>query len=201
SNEPNYRPPAEDLSVPSLVISGIELPFGTLPRRFGDYELLGGLGRGGMGVVYKARQLSLNRVVALKMIRDSCLARGETVVRFYQEARAAAALDHPGIVPIFEVGQHDGQHYFTMPLVEGTTLEAAVRQEGLPAPEAAAALVAAVADAVEYAHRHGGIHRDLKPENILLEGRLGGVARPRRPPGAELRPGKPTPEDRGPAPP
>jgi eukaryotic-like serine/threonine-protein kinase len=145
------------------------------------YELLGELGRGGMGVVYRARQRSLGRVVALKMIRDSRLADDLTVQRFYQEARAAAALDHPGIVPIYEVGQSDGQHYYTMALVEGPSLAAAVRRDGLPAPEVAAALVAAVADAAEYAHRHGVVHRDLKPENILLEGKLGGAAGPARP--------------------
>ncbi len=173
--------PAEHFSAPSPVSSGEDLPFGKLPCFFGDYELLEELGHGGMGIVYKARQRSLNRIVALKMIRDSRLAQGQTVERFYPEARAAAALDHPGIVPIYGVGQHDGRHYFTMALVEGTNLEAAVRQEGPPTPEAAAALVAAVADAVEYAHRHGVIHRDLKPENILLEGRLCGAAGPDRP--------------------
>jgi tRNA A-37 threonylcarbamoyl transferase component Bud32 len=153
----------------------------SLPRRFGDYELLEEVGRGGMGVVYRARQRSLARVVALKMIRDSRLAAGQTVDRFYKEARAAAALDHPGIVPIYEVGQSDGQHYFTMALVEGPNLEDAACQDGLPSPQVAAVLVAAVADAVEYAHQHGVIHRDLKPENILLEGRLSAASGPGRP--------------------
>src|SRR5262245_24855764 len=168
----------EDLA---FAVSGEDLAFGKLPCFFGDYELLEELGRGGMGIVYKARQRSLNRVVALKIIRDSRLAHGDTLNRFYREARAAAALDHPGIVPIYQVGQHGGPPHFAMALVEGTDLKAAVRQEGPPAPEAAAALVAAVADAVEYAHRHGVIHRDLKPENILPEGRLCGPAGPGRP--------------------
>jgi eukaryotic-like serine/threonine-protein kinase len=181
---PNDTPrpgPTEHFSAHTSAASEEDLAFGKLPCFFGDYELLEELGRGGMGTVYKARQRSLNRVVALKMIRDSRLAHGQILERFYREARAAAALDHPGIVPIYQVGQHDGKHYFTMALVEGTNLEAAVRQEGPPAPEAAAALVAAVAEAVEYAHRHGVIHRDLKPENILLEGRLCGAAGQDRP--------------------
>jgi serine/threonine-protein kinase len=141
---------------------------GTIVRYFGDYELLRELGRGGMGVVFQARQVSLSRKVAVKMILSGQFASPAEVVRFKAEAEAAAQLEHPGIVAIHEIGTHQGQHYFAMAYVEGSSLAARLREGPLP-PRVAADLIARVADAIEHAHRQGVIHRDLKPANILLD--------------------------------
>jgi tRNA A-37 threonylcarbamoyl transferase component Bud32 len=141
---------------------------------FPGYEILGVLGRGGMGVVYKARHTALNRTVALKMILSGQWAGDTEVRRFKAEAEAAAALDHPGIVPVFEVGQHDGRHFLAMAFVDGPSLHARLQSGPLPEREAAH-LVRQVADAVAAAHDRGIIHRDLKPHNILL----GSDGRPR----------------------
>ena len=140
-----------------------------LPRRFGAYALLSEVARGGMGVVYKARHQALGRVVALKMILEGRLTSAEAVQRFHQEAPAAAALDHPNIVPVFDIGVQDGRHYFTMAFVEGASLKETVTRDGVPSPAAAAALVRTIAEAIAAAHEAGIVHRDLKPENVLID--------------------------------
>jgi tetratricopeptide (TPR) repeat protein len=137
-------------------------------RYFGDYEIVREIARGGMGIVFQARQISLGRPVALKMILAGQLANETDVRRFYTEAEAAANLDHPGIVPIFEVGQHEGQHFFSMGFVQGQSLSLRLAGGPLPIREAAE-LIRRVSEAIEYAHQRGVIHRDLKPANILLD--------------------------------
>src|SRR5262245_23736327 len=137
-------------------------------RRFGDYELLEEIARGGMGVVYKGRQVSLNRMVAVKMILAGQLASAADVQRFRAEAESAARLQHPSIVAIHEIGHHDGQCYFSMDYVAGQNLAEFVGQKPLP-PNQAAKYLKTVAEAIHYAHQQRILHRDLKPSNILID--------------------------------
>jgi len=135
---------------------------------FGDYELLEQIGRGGQGVVFRARQKSLNRIVALKVIGLGHWATEAHLKRFRREAEAAARLEHPCIVPIYEVGERDGSCYFSMKFVEGGQLDEVAKRKPMP-PRRAAELIAKVASTVHYAHEHGILHRDIKPGNILLD--------------------------------
>ncbi|HUY31731.1 MAG TPA: serine/threonine-protein kinase [Pirellulales bacterium] len=141
---------------------------GTRLKYFGDYELLEEIARGGMGVVWKARQTSLKRDVALKMIRAGDLAGPDEVERFLREAEAAANLQHPNIVAIHEVGEQAGQHYFTMDYVAGRDLGALVKDGPLP-PQLAARYLKIIAEAIHFAHQRGTLHRDLKPQNVLID--------------------------------
>ncbi len=151
---------------PVAVAAGAAAPPGTT-QRIGDYEILAPIASGGMGVVYKARQLGLDRIVALKMMLRADTASADDIRRFHAEAEAAAQLDHPGIVPIFDVGEADGRHYFSMAFVEGGSL-LKLLADGPMEPRAAAGLLNAVSSAVAYGHDRGIVHRDLKPANILL---------------------------------
>jgi serine/threonine-protein kinase len=139
-----------------------------LPSRFGDYILLEKIAHGGMGVVYKARQISLQRNVAIKMIRAGQLAGEDEIMRFYMEAESAALLDHPGIVPVFDVGSVAGQHFFSMAYIDGTDLASEIKKHPLP-PRTVAENTRKIAQAIQFAHNHGIVHRDLKPANVLLD--------------------------------
>ena len=164
-----------------------EEPPATLPREFGDFVLESELGRGGMGVVYRAKQRSLDRTVAIKMVREAHLASEADRGRFRGEAEAAARLHHPNIVTVHEVGSTDGQAYLCMEFVDGCTLAQLVNADGPLPPRAAAELVAVIARAVQHAHENGVLHRDLKPSNILLAD--GTASGGRKPPGSTQEPG------------
>lgn len=138
------------------------------PVRFGDYSLVSVIGRGGMGIVFKAEHRTLNRVVALKIMRSGELSNEEELARFRVEAELSAAIEHPSIVSIYEVGETRGLTYYTMTFVDGENLSALIKRQPLGFKESAR-IVARIADAVEAAHRIGIIHRDLKPSNILID--------------------------------
>ena len=173
AGEISQKPPHEELTLdasdPAAAMAHTKGISDTVVRlgSYGDYELLKELGRGGMGVVYKAIHTRLARVVALKMVVSGHLAAAEELDRFRLEAQAAAGLMHPGIVPIFEAGEFQGLPYFSMAFVEGMTLAERIAQGPVP-PQEAVRLVRKIVDAVAYAHSHGVIHRDLKPANIML---------------------------------
>lgn len=142
--------------------------FQTLPKQIGDYELLEVIGRGGMGVVYRARQVSLNREVAVKMIQENRPLNPETRNRFLAEAKATARLDHPCIVPVYEVSEFEGQPFFSMQLIRGRTLADWLRP-GKVSQRQAARIISEVSRAIGYAHSMGILHRDIKPSNIMLD--------------------------------
>jgi hypothetical protein len=165
SQVPRAKTPA---ITPADLIPPRPSPASSPSGSFGEYELLEEIARGGMGVVYKARQRNLGRVVAVKMILAGALAGKEFVQRFRTESATAAILQHPNIVAIHDVGVHEGRHYFSMDYVEGQNLTQLVGQQPLPAAKAAR-YVELIAQAIHYAHERGILHRDLKPSNVLID--------------------------------
>ncbi|HEX3124526.1 MAG TPA: protein kinase [Rhodanobacteraceae bacterium] len=161
---------AEGRHLALLPIESLELDLADPAQcQFGDYELLELIGEGGMGVVYRARQLSLDREVAIKLLAAGVWASTEFVERFRREAQNAARMQHPNIVPVYEVGDHDGLHFFSMRLIAGPSLAAELKREERLSPQHAARLLRTIAEAVDYAHRLGVLHLDLKPANVLID--------------------------------
>ena len=158
----------EQQSIRPFIGNGFVPGVSSLPAQFGEYELLEEIGRGGMGIVYRAVQKSLQRVVAVKMLLRRDLASQADLTRFRSEAEAAAQLDHPGIVSIFEVGEYKGHPFYSMRYIEGTTLAKRLEAGPIP-PREGAQILLRVAEAVQAAHVRGVLHRDLKPSNILID--------------------------------
>jgi serine/threonine protein kinase len=158
----------ERVAAPLRLLAGSQPEEG---QRLGDYDLLNLVAQGGMGAVYRARQRSLNRIVALKMVRAGLLAGPIERLRFQSEAQAVAALDHPNIVPVYDVGHWEGGPYFTMKFIEGGNLSHWLQGAAAKPPDwnTRAAILATVARAIHYAHQRGILHRDLKPANILID--------------------------------
>src|SRR5579884_2856701 len=180
TDRPNGNPVAP--TMPYVPRAGDTMGPGTSTLRVAGYEVLGELGRGGMGVVYKARDPRLNRLVALKMVLSGGHAGKDELLRFKAEAEAVARLTHPNVVQIYEIGEHDGLPFFALEYVSGGSL--AARLDGTPLPAAeAAALVETLARAVHHAHLQGIVHRDLKPANVLLASG-GSASGGRKPPDA-----------------
>ncbi len=150
------------------VPTSLSLPVHSLPCQIGDYQLLEVVGRGGMGVVYRAKQLSLNRIVAIKMIQENRPSSDVNRRRFFAEAEATARLEHPGIVPVFEVSEFSGHPFFSMQFVQGETLAERLKQGPLP-QRLAARIMVDVCRAIDFAHSQGVLHRDIKPSNIMLD--------------------------------
>jgi len=154
------KPPPVDISTNTAKIRQL--------RQLGKYEILGEIARGGMGIIYKARQVDLDRIVALKTLRKEELTKPDAAARFRGEAQSVAGLRHPNIVAVHEVGSHDGIEYFTMEFVEGLPLDRILLRERVT-PRRAVEIVVPIAEALEYAHRASVVHRDLKPGNIIID--------------------------------
>src|SRR5512143_782046 len=153
-----------------LPTDALELDLGSdAQRQFGDYELLELIGEGGMGVVYRAHQISLDREVAVKLLSAGPWASRDFVERFQREAQNAARMQHPNIVAIHEVGDNEELHFFSMRLIHGPSLAAETRRAGTIGAQRAAQLLRTIAEAVDYAHRLGVLHLDLKPANVLID--------------------------------
>ena len=165
---PGNGTPSNANDVPTIMDGNQTRPYLAQQKWLGEFELLEEIGRGGMGVVYRARQLKLDRVVALKMILSGRLANAEDLLRFRTEAEAAGRLQHPNIVAVYDINEVDGNHYFTMELVQGMSLAQRLAQGPLPDRQAAQ-YVRKIAQAMHYAHEQGILHRDMKPSNILID--------------------------------